>query len=36
MDAEKQKTECRAEHHRKAEIFKAAELKVSIIFGEMY
>lgn len=30
MDAEKQKTESRAEHHRKADVFSAAELKVRI------
>lgn len=28
MDAEKQKTDCHAEHHRKADVFSAAELKV--------
>lgn len=29
MDAEKQKTDCNADHYRKADLFSAAELKVS-------
>lgn len=33
MDAEKQKTESRAEHHRKADVFSAAELKVRIFIS---
>lgn len=32
MDAEKQKTDSHADHHRKADIFSAAELKVGWVW----